>query len=130
VSVHLKKIGSDEHLSKAFEYFDKDGSGFIEVDELREALEGDLGPNEQIIKEIISDVDKDNVGLLIYLIIQNSFANNVHTLLATRVQYCVQMVKPKFVCDSGWVPFLSYGNLFGTKNFCYCCCIVFASMFF
>lgn len=61
--MHLKKIGSDEHLSKAFDYFDKDGSGFIEVDELREALEGDLGPNEQIIKEIISDVDKDNVGL-------------------------------------------------------------------
>jgi calcium-dependent protein kinase len=63
--VHLKKIGSEEHLSKAFEYFDKDGSGFIEVDELREALEGDLGPDEKTTKEIISDVDKDNVSLLI-----------------------------------------------------------------
>lgn len=62
VSVHLKKIGSEEHLTKAFEFFDKDGSGFIEMEELREALvEGDLGPNDQVIREIISDVDKDKV---------------------------------------------------------------------
>ncbi|XP_078165213.1 calcium-dependent protein kinase 7-like [Carex rostrata] len=66
MSVHLKKIGSDEHLTKAFEYFDKDGSGYIEVNELREALEGDLGHNDQIIKEIISDVDKDNDGKISY----------------------------------------------------------------
>ncbi|KAG1327599.1 calcium-dependent protein kinase 8 [Cocos nucifera] len=63
VSLHLKKVDSEEHLAKAFNFFDKDGSGFIEVEELREALgEGDLGPNEQVIWEIISDVDKDKDG--------------------------------------------------------------------
>ena len=62
VSVHLKKISSEEHLSKAFRYFDRDGSGYIEIDELREALaEGDPGPNEQAIQEIFSDVDVDKV---------------------------------------------------------------------
>lgn len=63
VSLHLKKVNSEEHLAKAFNFFDKDGSGFIEVEELREALgEGDLGPNEQVIWEIIYDVDKDKDG--------------------------------------------------------------------
>ncbi|XP_010912114.1 calcium-dependent protein kinase 8 [Elaeis guineensis] len=63
VSLHLKKVSSEEHLAQAFNFFDKDGSGFIEVEELREALgEGDLGPNEQVIWEIISDVDKDKDG--------------------------------------------------------------------
>lgn len=62
VSLHLKKISSREHLSEAFKYFDKDGSGFIEIDELKEALgEGDHGPNDQVIQEIISDVDVDKV---------------------------------------------------------------------
>jgi len=62
VSVHLLKISSEEHLSKAFRYFDKDGSGYIEIDELREALtEGDPGPDDQVIREIISDVDMDKV---------------------------------------------------------------------
>ncbi|XP_008776719.1 calcium-dependent protein kinase 29-like isoform X1 [Phoenix dactylifera] len=63
VSLHLKKVNSEERLAEAFNFFDKDGSGFIEVEELREALgEGDLGPNEQVIWEIISDVDKDKDG--------------------------------------------------------------------
>ncbi|ONK56846.1 uncharacterized protein A4U43_C10F13710 [Asparagus officinalis] len=67
VSVHLKKISSKEHLSEAFRYFDKDGSGYIEIDELREALgEGDLCPNEQVIEEIISDIDVDKDGRISY----------------------------------------------------------------
>ncbi|CAL9115883.1 unnamed protein product [Musa acuminata subsp. burmannicoides] len=66
VSVHLKKISSEEQLTKAFNYFDKDGSGYIEMDELREALvEGDA-PTEQVIWEIISDVDTDKDGRISY----------------------------------------------------------------
>lgn len=62
VSIHLRKISSEEHLNKVFNYFDKDGSGFIETNELREALtEGDRGPNEQVIQDIISDIDVDKV---------------------------------------------------------------------
>ncbi|RRT82789.1 hypothetical protein B296_00002578 [Ensete ventricosum] len=60
VTVHLKRIGSEEHLPKAFNYFDKNQSGYIEIDELREAL-GGLELSEQVILDIISDVDKDKV---------------------------------------------------------------------
>ncbi|PKA64265.1 Calcium-dependent protein kinase 8 [Apostasia shenzhenica] len=67
VSVHLKKIRSEEHLPKAFKYFDKDGSGYIEINELRDALADDnLGLNEQVIHEIISDVDIDKDGRISY----------------------------------------------------------------
>ncbi|KAJ0977171.1 hypothetical protein J5N97_012645 [Dioscorea zingiberensis] len=67
ISVHLKRLGSEELLSKAFEFFDKDGSGYIEINELREALgEDDLGPNEQVILDIISDIDMDKDGRISY----------------------------------------------------------------
>ncbi|KAJ6821261.1 calcium-dependent protein kinase 29 [Iris pallida] len=67
VSIHLKKIRSEEHLPKAFSYFDKDGNGYIEIDELREALKEDnLRLNEQAILEIISDVDTDKDGRISY----------------------------------------------------------------
>uniref|UniRef100_A0A0D9XAC1 Calcium-dependent protein kinase n=1 Tax=Leersia perrieri TaxID=77586 RepID=A0A0D9XAC1_9ORYZ len=62
VSLHLKKMTNDEYLAAAFNYFDKDGSGFIELDELRE----ELGPNEQAILEILRDVDTDNDGRISY----------------------------------------------------------------
>ncbi|GAV90073.1 Pkinase domain-containing protein/EF_hand_5 domain-containing protein [Cephalotus follicularis] len=64
MSVHLKRIGSDEHLLQAFNSFDKNQSGYIEFDELREALLDDnLGPNnEQVIQDIIVDADTDKDG--------------------------------------------------------------------
>lgn len=46
MAVHLKRMGSDEHLSQAFHYFDKNRNGFIEIEELQEALlHDDLVPN-------------------------------------------------------------------------------------
>ncbi|KAL5998095.1 Calcium-dependent protein kinase 29 [Asimina triloba] len=68
VSVHLKRISSDEHLSEAFKFFDKNGSGFIEIDELKETLlEGDHSPaNMKMIADIICDVDTDKDGRISY----------------------------------------------------------------
>lgn len=67
-SVHLKRIGSDEHLSQAFSYFDKNQSGYIEFEELREALLDDnLDPNnDQVIHDILFDVDLDKDGKISY----------------------------------------------------------------
>ncbi|WVZ91868.1 hypothetical protein U9M48_037983 [Paspalum notatum var. saurae] len=62
VSLHLKKMSNDQYLADAFSYFDKDGSGFIELDELRE----ELGPNDQAILDIIRDVDTDKDGRISY----------------------------------------------------------------
>ncbi|XP_020092262.1 calcium-dependent protein kinase 20-like isoform X1 [Ananas comosus] len=67
VSIHLKKLGNDEHLHKAFAYFDKNKSGYIEIEELRDNLADDLGPNhEEVINAIIRDVDTDKDGKISY----------------------------------------------------------------
>ncbi|KAF7805360.1 calcium-dependent protein kinase 24 [Senna tora] len=64
MNVHLGKIGSDEHLSEAFSYFDKNKSGYVEFDELKDALLDDnLGPsNDQVIHDILFEVDLDKDG--------------------------------------------------------------------
>ncbi|KAK8958635.1 Calcium-dependent protein kinase 8 [Platanthera guangdongensis] len=67
LSIHLKKLGNDEHLHKAFAYFDQNRSGYIEIEELSEALADDLGPNrEEVINAIIRDVDTDKDGKISY----------------------------------------------------------------
>lgn len=64
VLLHIKKMSNEEYLPEAFKYFDKNGNGYIEMEELMEALGDDeLGPDEQVIKDIIRDVDTDKVSL-------------------------------------------------------------------
>ncbi|KAJ9565392.1 hypothetical protein OSB04_001358 [Centaurea solstitialis] len=63
ISVHLRKMGNDDHLKDAFAFFDKNKSGYIEVEELREALaDEDEANNEEVISAIIHDVDTDKDG--------------------------------------------------------------------
>ncbi|KAJ8755594.1 hypothetical protein K2173_022173 [Erythroxylum novogranatense] len=67
ISVHLRKMGNDEHLRKAFEVFDQNQSGYIEAEELRYALANDVDANsEEIISAIISEVDTDKDGRISY----------------------------------------------------------------
>ncbi|KAE8692378.1 Calcium-dependent protein kinase 24 [Hibiscus syriacus] len=57
--VHLKRIGgNNELLSQAFTVFDKNRSGYIELEDLQEALCHD-NVHQQLIKDIMADVDKD-----------------------------------------------------------------------
>ncbi|KAK9125319.1 hypothetical protein Scep_014165 [Stephania cephalantha] len=67
VVIHLRKMGNDEHLHRAFKFFDKNNSGYIEIDELREALADEVDPNhEEVINAIIHDVDYDKDGRISY----------------------------------------------------------------
>ncbi|XP_019253802.1 PREDICTED: calcium-dependent protein kinase 8-like [Nicotiana attenuata] len=60
VSVHLRKMANDEHLHKAFLFFDRNESGYIEIEELRSALsDEDDGNSEEVINAIMHDVDTD-----------------------------------------------------------------------
>lgn len=74
IAVHLKRINSDEQLKQAFNSFDKNKSGYIEFEELKEALfEEHEEPNsEQAAHDIILDADLDKVIPLNFVNIRNS----------------------------------------------------------
>ena len=66
VSIHVQKMGNDEHLHKSFAYFDLNKSGYIEIEELSETMADDLGPNrDEVINAIFHDVDTDKVSYMI-----------------------------------------------------------------
>lgn len=67
ISVHLRKMTNDDHLRKAFSFFDKDESGYIEIEELREALVDEVDTHsEEVISAIMHDVDTDKDGRISY----------------------------------------------------------------
>lgn len=56
-------MGNDEHLRKAFSYFDKDGNGYIEPEELQNALmEDGLEDCTNVANDIFQEVDTDKVN--------------------------------------------------------------------
>ncbi|KAK7245856.1 hypothetical protein RIF29_40708 [Crotalaria pallida] len=65
-TMHRHRLERDEHLYKAFQYFDKDSSGYITRDELETAMTQHGMGDEATIKEIISEVDTDNDGRINY----------------------------------------------------------------
>ncbi|XP_052182327.1 calcium-dependent protein kinase-like [Diospyros lotus] len=65
-TMHRHKLERDDHLYKAFQYFDKDGSSFITRDELKTAMKEYGMGDEATIEEIISEVDTDNDGRINY----------------------------------------------------------------
>ncbi|KAG4934558.1 hypothetical protein JHK87_048560 [Glycine soja] len=60
------KLEKEEHLYKAFQYFDKDNNGYITRDELSQALTKYQMGDEATIYEVINDVDTDNDGRINY----------------------------------------------------------------
>lgn len=69
---------NDEHLHRAFSFFDKNKSGFIEVDELRDALNDDVdSSSEEVISAIMHDVDTDKVSPMFSILYSVSFIVNV-----------------------------------------------------
>ncbi|KAF5192612.1 Calcium-dependent protein kinase [Thalictrum thalictroides] len=65
-TMHRHRLERDEHLYKAFQYFDKDKSGFITRDELETAMKDHGMGDDTTIREIISEVDTDNDGRINY----------------------------------------------------------------
>ncbi|KAK6247753.1 hypothetical protein QUC31_019318 [Theobroma cacao] len=67
VSVHLKKMANDEHLHKAFAFFDLNKSGYLEIEDLRDALNDEVDTSsEEVIDAIMHDVDTDKDGRISY----------------------------------------------------------------
>ncbi|XP_047337638.1 calcium-dependent protein kinase 2-like [Impatiens glandulifera] len=65
-TMHRHRLERDEHLFQAFQYFDKDHSGFITRDELEHAMKEHGVGDDVSIKDIISEVDADNDGRINY----------------------------------------------------------------
>lgn len=56
-------MGNDEHIHRAFAFFDKNQSNYIEIEELRDALNDETDTNsEEVISAIMHDVDTDKVS--------------------------------------------------------------------
>ncbi|KAK3231901.1 hypothetical protein Dsin_003782 [Dipteronia sinensis] len=65
-TMHRHKLEKEEHLYKAFRYFDSDNSGFITREELRQTMTQYGMGDEATIDEIIEDVDTDKDGRINY----------------------------------------------------------------
>ncbi|KAJ4981554.1 hypothetical protein NE237_032391 [Protea cynaroides] len=65
-TMHRHRLERDEHLYKAFQFFDTDNSGFITRDELETAMKEYGMGDEASIREIIQEVDSDNDGRINY----------------------------------------------------------------
>lgn len=62
VTIHLQRMENDEHFRRAFMFFDKDDSSYIELDELREILADESGEtDDNVLNEIMREVDTDKV---------------------------------------------------------------------
>ncbi|XP_042491543.1 calcium-dependent protein kinase 13 [Macadamia integrifolia] len=70
VSLHLQRMANDEHLRKAFSYFDKDGNGYIDPEELQGALmeDGAIASADvaDVANDIFLEVDTDKDGKISY----------------------------------------------------------------
>jgi len=51
----------EENLAQAFAYFDRDESGFITIDELRQACM-DFGMNQLHLEEMMKEIDQNDVS--------------------------------------------------------------------
>ncbi|KAK4758476.1 hypothetical protein SAY87_019777 [Trapa incisa] len=64
-TMHLNKLEREEHLVAAFRYFDKDGSGYITVDELQQACD-EHNMTDVFLEDIIKEADQNNDGTIDY----------------------------------------------------------------
>ncbi|XP_042021007.1 calcium-dependent protein kinase 1-like isoform X2 [Salvia splendens] len=65
-TMHMNRVEREDLLYKAFEFFDKDKSGYITVEELEQALKQYNMGDAKTIKEILAEVDTDNDGKINY----------------------------------------------------------------
>lgn len=57
----MNKMEREENLISAFAFFDKDGSGFITIDELQQACK-EFGLSDVHLDEMIKEIDQNNVS--------------------------------------------------------------------
>jgi len=71
-TVHLNKLEREENLLSAFSYFDKDGSGYITIDEIQAACK-EFGLDDIHIDEMVKEIDQDDVSIFFSLLLLRAF---------------------------------------------------------
>ncbi|GAU43637.1 hypothetical protein TSUD_24060 [Trifolium subterraneum] len=67
ISVHLRKRSHEEHVDEAFKFFDKEQSGYIELEELCKALAAETYTRSQkVIYAIMHDVATNKVSVILH----------------------------------------------------------------
>lgn len=61
-TMNQKNVSSEDKLKAAFNMFDKDGSGTISPDEIREVLGFDSTISQEELNKIIEEVDENKDG--------------------------------------------------------------------
>ena len=61
-NLDIRKVMSNENLKSAFRMFDKDNSGTISAQELKQVLQGDMDSEDNVWQEIIQLVDQNGDG--------------------------------------------------------------------
>lgn len=107
ISVHLRKMGNDDHLRKAFEFFDRNQNGYIEIEELRDTLADEVDTNnEEVINAIIHDVDTDKVSIyIIYVYLYSIVFFHFFLTFTSLVQISFHF---KIIFTSSFLLFLTY----------------------
>jgi calcium-dependent protein kinase len=81
-TLDYENIATEKNLKLAFEYFDKDQSGNLSPDEIRDVL-GLTGNNkkvENLINDIIKEIDSDGDGLISFEEFKKMMKNNKEIL--------------------------------------------------
>lgn len=73
-TLHLNKMDREENLTVAFSFFDKDGSGYITIDEIQQACK-DFGLGDVHLDEMIKEIDQDNVSFLVASCFRSLYLN-------------------------------------------------------
>ena len=66
-TMHMNRMDREDHLYTAFQYFVEDSSGYITKEELEQTLKNYGMGDQETIKDIIDEVDMDNVSTFMLL---------------------------------------------------------------
>ena len=65
-TLSISKLNNQDNIARAFSYFDKDGSGYITVDELTSVMKDFQLSNGMSVEDFLAEVDTDNDGKVDY----------------------------------------------------------------
>ncbi|KAG0465118.1 hypothetical protein HPP92_019282 [Vanilla planifolia] len=108
ITLHLQKMANDEHLRRAFSYFDKDGNGYIEPEELREALAEDATSDSiDVANDILHEVDTNKDGKISYdefvaMMKTERIGGRLEALLKRKIQQSQYQIDEGWLFTHGW----------------------------